>query len=311
MCVRMMLPIGLVVLFAVEVIFGVVVMTKLPLGRVVGPRVARWFGAEGSASKRVNEFEICSRIDFRPVQSLKTIALVSYPQSGNAWVRHLVERATGIYTGTVYPEEKGNPRTAKTFPGITADYKSGRVICSKTHRFDIEHILEFEGSILLIRHPARAMVSLAYKYNELTLEMSAKERRTLTQSPRWRFFVERESLRWRNLYFQWLQTAKSPLVVYYEDLVSSPNQTLQKMIRYMNSPVRQDLVDCALSRFPPLKTAKQRGRAHWWIPREYLHENPYTQELDSLIMEYMVDVNISLTDMGYKPFPWNSTVDVF
>ena len=32
------------------------------------------------------------------------IALASFPGSGNTWVRYLIERATGIYTGSYYDD---------------------------------------------------------------------------------------------------------------------------------------------------------------------------------------------------------------
>jgi len=32
-------------------------------------------------------------------------ALVSYPGSGNTWLRHLIEMASGVFTGSVYFDE--------------------------------------------------------------------------------------------------------------------------------------------------------------------------------------------------------------
>ena len=42
----------------------------------------------------------CKKMSFK--NSGPTVALVSYPGSGNSWVRQLLESATGIYTGAVY-----------------------------------------------------------------------------------------------------------------------------------------------------------------------------------------------------------------
>ena len=42
------------------------------------------------------------------------VALVSYPQTGSTWVRHLVEKATGIYTGTIYDHEKVNAKAVQS-----------------------------------------------------------------------------------------------------------------------------------------------------------------------------------------------------
>lgn len=35
----------------------------------------------------------------------KLIALASFPGSGNTWLRHLIETAGGIYSGSVYDDE--------------------------------------------------------------------------------------------------------------------------------------------------------------------------------------------------------------
>lgn len=39
---------------------------------------------------------------FLPAKSKKLIALASFPGAGNTWARHLIELATGFYTGSYY-----------------------------------------------------------------------------------------------------------------------------------------------------------------------------------------------------------------
>jgi len=36
--------------------------------------------------------------------TFKRLALASFPGSGNTWTRHMIEQATGIYTGSSYPD---------------------------------------------------------------------------------------------------------------------------------------------------------------------------------------------------------------
>jgi len=38
--------------------------------------------------------------------SLPSRALVSYPGSGNTWIRYLIEGATGVYTGSVFHDKR-------------------------------------------------------------------------------------------------------------------------------------------------------------------------------------------------------------
>ncbi|XP_030831390.1 WSCD family member AGAP003962-like [Strongylocentrotus purpuratus] len=43
-------------------------------------------------------------IHLAQANTLPSIALLSYPGSGNTWVRYLIESATGIYTGSIHTD---------------------------------------------------------------------------------------------------------------------------------------------------------------------------------------------------------------
>ncbi len=44
----------------------------------------------------------CTEKKFLPEKSSSLVALSSFPGAGNTWVRHLMELATGYYTGSYY-----------------------------------------------------------------------------------------------------------------------------------------------------------------------------------------------------------------
>ena len=55
---------------------------------------------------------ICSRLPiqfndmFNPKSKpFEVIGLVSYPSSGNSWLRYLIEGVSGIYTGSLYNDQ--------------------------------------------------------------------------------------------------------------------------------------------------------------------------------------------------------------
>ena len=49
--------------------------------------------------------ERCKPLKFLPVRSgVKRSALASFPGSGNSWTRHMIEQATGIYTGSAHQD---------------------------------------------------------------------------------------------------------------------------------------------------------------------------------------------------------------
>ena len=53
----------------------------------------------------------CKPLKFLPSNStVKKAVLLSFPGSGNTWVRHMIEQASGIYTGSVY----GSPQLLRS-----------------------------------------------------------------------------------------------------------------------------------------------------------------------------------------------------
>ena len=62
--------------------------------------------------------------------SLPTRALVSYPGSGNTWIRYLIESSTGVFTGSIF-----NDRSILTAGhlGEARHFQDGSTILQKTH----------------------------------------------------------------------------------------------------------------------------------------------------------------------------------
>ena len=93
------------------------------------------------------------------------VALASFQGSGNTWVRHLLEQATGINTGSIYCDT-----TLKAaFPG---EYiVSGSVLVVKTHHPDTIALpietrdplkqQKFDKAVIIVRDPFDALVSEA------------------------------------------------------------------------------------------------------------------------------------------------------
>ena len=98
-------------------------------------------------------------------QQSPIVALISFHGSGNTWVRHLVEQATGVFTGSIYCD----PGLKTAFPGESV--VSGNVIIIKTHRSDSVELpgdirmftgkVYYDKAILIVRNPYDALVSEA------------------------------------------------------------------------------------------------------------------------------------------------------
>ena len=131
----------------------------------------------------------CSNFTIRRTveNSLRPLALASYPGSGNTWVRYLIETATGVYTGSIYkdvdlyfqgkiiffsifklPSIQHLSILSKKiiiikflgFWGELAEWNSGVTIVQKTHDAGPQHIATFDsGAILVLRNPYDAVLS--------------------------------------------------------------------------------------------------------------------------------------------------------
>ena len=80
-------------------------------------------------------------------------ALASFPGSGNTWVRTLLEKATGVCTGSYACD------MSLRYAGFTGEgIQSSNVIVVKTHEAK-PHWGEFSSAIVLVRNPMDAIVS--------------------------------------------------------------------------------------------------------------------------------------------------------
>ena len=122
----------------------------------------------------MNYTKINATCKFMKGVSWDPVGLVSVPGSGNTWVRGLLEKATGICTGSIYcdhPLRNG---------GMIGEYvKTGRVLVVKTHTSDYqwkdvkaEKRNKDDGlygsAILLIRNPFKSFIAEWNRLNALS-----------------------------------------------------------------------------------------------------------------------------------------------
>ncbi|KAL8180041.1 UNVERIFIED_CONTAM: WSC domain-containing protein 2 [Gekko kuhli] len=98
----------------------------------------------------------CMDRRFLTTRAKQLIALTSFPGAGNTWARHLIELATGFYTGSYYFD---GSLYNKGFKGERDHWRSGRTICIKTHESGQKEIEAFDSAILLIRNPYKALMA--------------------------------------------------------------------------------------------------------------------------------------------------------
>ncbi|CAK8682523.1 unnamed protein product [Clavelina lepadiformis] len=98
----------------------------------------------------------CDNIRFLPPANYSQTILATFPGSGNTWTRHLLERATGIYTGSVY----GDKLLYKSgFLAELPEISKVRSVVVKDHMLDKNTMTSYQSAIVIIRNPYDAMIA--------------------------------------------------------------------------------------------------------------------------------------------------------
>ncbi|XP_021954416.1 WSC domain-containing protein 1 [Folsomia candida] len=154
-------------------------------------------------------------------------ALVSYPGSGNTWVRHLIEIATGIFTGSVYFD---HTLYARGFLGEKEDWSSGRTIVQKLHvKYDSAQ--PFKRGILIIREPVAATRSFV---DFMESGHTGWASPTTFNRKEWPSFLLHSTRDWLILAKSWIESPVDLLVIHYENLVSSTVKEVRKIVKFLS-----------------------------------------------------------------------------
>ena len=158
--------------------------------------------------------------------SLQTRALVSYPGSGNTWIRYLVEAATGVFTGSIF-HDKSILRAGHH--GEARDAQDGSTILQKSHHRALyvsrysqygltwrrRHVRQFGGrGVLVIRNPYKAILSYwNFKRTKSHTKTVAAES---LHSEDFQEFVRVGAERWLEVIQDWLEFSTDCHVILYE-----------------------------------------------------------------------------------------------
>nr|XP_006823242.1 PREDICTED: WSC domain-containing protein 2-like [Saccoglossus kowalevskii] len=163
------------------------------------------------------------------------VALSSFPGSGNTWTRHLLELASGVYTGAYSYD---NDLYLGGFTGETEYYKRGRTLVIKDHRFRDE----YKSAILLIRNPYDAVITL-YHYHKKkhTGKIPLRE---FKNNVEWEDFAMEHFKKWINMMAEWISSKKPLLVVHYEDLKHDTVYEVKRMLSFLNMTLTPERLHC-------------------------------------------------------------------
>ncbi|XP_068765574.1 sialate:O-sulfotransferase 1 isoform X1 [Struthio camelus] len=260
-----------------------------------GPRCHRLHNASGTAAGShclVYQTPVqdtrCTDRKFLTTKSKVFVALSSFPGAGNTWARHLIEHATGYYTGSYYFD---GTLYNKGFKGEKDHWRSRRTICVKTHESGKTEIEMFDSAILLIRNPYKSLMA---EFNRKYAGHLGYATDRNWKSKEWPDFVNSYASWWASHVLDWLKYGKRLLVIHYEDLKQSLIPKLKEMVEFLNMTVTEDRLLCVENNRDG--NFKRSGAKQ----KDF---EPFTQEMKDLINRYILTVDEALRRRNFTGLP--------
>ncbi|XP_076813107.1 sialate:O-sulfotransferase 1-like [Clavelina lepadiformis] len=174
----------------------------------------------------------CDLRIFLPPQTSETIFLRSVPGSGNTWLRHLIESATGVFTGSVYHDQV---LASGGFLGELDNTSSGRTSVIKAHAAGNSN----SKNIVLIRNPFDAI--LAEYTRRRSHSHTGLGNIKIFDKPDWTQSVKSLAKNWLSRNIAYLKSGKISLllVVYYEDVKQDHVRELRRIVDFTGFKVNK------------------------------------------------------------------------
>ncbi|XP_059144285.1 WSCD family member CG9164-like [Physella acuta] len=180
----------------------------------------------------------CGPMSFS-VRNFPATALVSFPGSGNTWLRFLIQEATGIFTGSEY-----NSKKLRMLGFLGEGVANSSTILVKTHKCDAATLKRYEKAVLLIRQPYEAIKA------EFNRKYSGRRKLNATKDTiekYWPVYYTEHQLYWVRFHEFW-QTYRRPLlVVMYKDLVQQTSVKLREILSFLKVDIDEERLNCAIA----------------------------------------------------------------
>ncbi|XP_069973835.1 sialate:O-sulfotransferase 1-like isoform X2 [Penaeus vannamei] len=244
----------------------------------------------------------CREYKTRFAKGLPMTYLVSFPGSGNTWIRYLLEAASGVFTGSVYTDVEIKNAG---YLGEGDRASSGRTLVQKTHGAALTKVANDLVSrykfikaevplVLIIRDPARALISY-WKFlhgrgkGSHTNQVSEKSYRT----NEFRKHVERMVTRWEELVSDRLLWHRAPMyILYYDLVVKNPVYHVREVLKFLRVPIDEGRLACLESH---LKGSFKRP--------EKKESDPFTYNEKKMMSLAVMRISRLLRLRGFPPPP--------
>nr|XP_039272146.1 WSC domain-containing protein 1-like isoform X2 [Styela clava] len=225
--------------------------------------------------------------------------LTSFWGSGNTWLRHLIEVATGIYTGSVY---RDNFLYDGGMLGEMLHHLSARTVIIKDHLLiDPKKVSKrYTSAVLLLRNPYDATLAeyaRSHSHNNHIAIIDPK----IYMSEAFKNSAGIMAQKWLYHVKTVFQTIPSVMIVYYEDLVKNPIVELRRIINYLPSkivPRDEKLEQRLMCMILDLKGNFKRGS-------KGITSNPYTDELKTIYDQTINTLDKFLKERNMTGLPFS------
>ncbi|XP_052790279.1 WSCD family member CG9164-like [Mya arenaria] len=173
--------------------------------------------------------------------ALPVTGLISFPGSGNTWLRHLLQQLTGIGTSSVYCDRS----LATTGFPFECEKRWNRTLAVKSHLFNVSDIHSFDRNILLIRTPADAFLSYftyaagSSSHTKVPSRQEIARLGNILISPSASWLVY-------NINITLTQSRGRVHVVQYENLRTDLRKELKDLSEFLQMGITEQDIDCAV-----------------------------------------------------------------
>lgn len=235
------------------------------------------------------------RIHFAKQKSLPMTALVSFPGSGNTWVRYLIETSSGVFTGSVYTDRN---IISKGFYGEAVPPDCGCTAVQNTHGFALAGLVPkykeqrsaevtlFRGrGILLLRNPYEALLSYRnYLYGGHT-GLAPEDR---FKGHEWEIFASGLAVVWKELAATWINNTKQggATVLHFEQVKQDPREAVRSVLNFLGIATDEHRLSCVLSHVDgPFK------RPSFLQEASFRQNDPFSVKLHRILDSAIEDVD--------------------
>lgn len=184
--------------------------------------------------------------NFMPEGSMPLILLLSFPGSGNTWVRFLIERSTGIYSGSRFNAVGTGDNDTSIWRKSNPCLKQTVIV--KSHEWkDFDNPdgepCQPEGAILLIRNPYGAILA---EFNRRKSGKTGIAPTSKFKTQEWTNFAKSSAKEWSKSIQDELRMIQHVLIVFYENLVKNTQYELRRMLDFLQVAQNETRIACLL-----------------------------------------------------------------